>query len=702
MNRPAVVAGVVALLGIGGALAYSGPGAASVAYCLIIDGGIGLLRLAAAAGWGAWPTFWCLRRGGFTADALLGLITSTAIGLGFTSLLILGLGLAGGLNRLAAIALLVIGLALGAAWLWRHYASRAAGRPTTEPHASWHWLWLAVAPLLAAAIISAMFPPGMLWKPDEPHGYDAISYHLQVPREWFEAGRITPLQHNVYSYFPFGTEMHYLLAMHLKGDPTARGGAWPAMYLCQLMHLAMTVLAALAAGGFANRVAQDRRIAIAAGIAGASVPFLAQVSALAFNDGALLLFGTLSVGWTVLALRKVFAQPSSGRSVAPFILPGLLAGFSAGVKLTGVPLFILAIPAALLLILARLSWGHAMRSAMTFGTVAVVAMSPWLIRNTIWCGNPVFPEGTAIFGKAHFTDVQQERWKRAHAAQPNQQSIGGRLAAFGNEVLGNWQFGYVLVPLGAAAIGVCWRRREMQFLALLLLLHALFWLGMTHLQGRFFLSAVPLAVLALAMVQWESFPPALRRHGPAALAGAVAVMAVVGWWNLHRPLQAALTGLHTDTGGDARGALLANDQIDWLAMKSVLADFPADDPSAELLVIGDAQMFWYSLPMSRLKYRTPFDVAAGPEISAIDAYGVAGRSDHTWVRVDPAELGRFARTYQPFPSVPAPWIPAEAPFEVVWPYVVRPGEKVIRDALMRAEERGVAVPGAPIPPSPAR
>ena len=56
-----------------------------------------------------------------------------------------------------------------------------------------------------------------------PSGYDVVEYHLQVPREWLELGRITPLHHNVFSFFPFNVEDSQitLLAMNLHAGPWA-------------------------------------------------------------------------------------------------------------------------------------------------------------------------------------------------------------------------------------------------------------------------------------------------------------------------------------------------------------------------------------------------------------------------------------------------------------------------------------------------
>jgi hypothetical protein len=624
------------------------------------DGVLVVLWLAAAAGWGAWPTEWLLRVRGDsarTAVSLPSLLTAIAVGLGILGILILGLGSAGVLGFTTAWGLLGIGWVAVAAWIARRrrqskslsiegpappprVTSASAAREAHCP--AWRWFWLLAAPALSAALVSTMFPPGMLWKPEEPHGYDAVEYHLQVPREWYETGRIAPLEHNVFSYFPFGVEMHYLLAFHL------RGGAWAGMYLAQLIHLAMTALAAAAAGAFAIRLSSDRRIAVIASVAGATVPFLAQLAPMAFNEGGLLLFGTLCVGWTVLAMRDLLAGKPSGRR---FVLAGVLAGLACGVKLTAGPLLLVGMPLAILAAAGRRAPRAAIAGVLVFGLAGVAAFSPWLVRNAVWCGNPVFPEATSLFGKAHFTDVQVERWARAHHPQPERQPAAGRVAAFGTEVAGNWQFGFVLLPLAVVGAAMARGRPEAVFLAVLMLVHVVFWLGFTHLQGRFFVLAVPVAVLLVAAVPWGTFGGSRFRFAVPALAVVVTAAAVLGWWGVHVRLRAKLDSLRDERGVDARGRILADDQIGWLT-EEVLSGFPQDDPSAKLLLAGDAQAFWYPVPASRLRYRTPFDVREGPEVTVFQVYGVDSRDGRTWVRVDPDELDRFDQTYQPFPTIP--------------------------------------------------
>ena len=48
--------------------------------------------------------------------------------------------------------------------------------------------------------------------------FDVLEYHLQGPKEYYQAGRIAFLPHNVYTSMPFGVEMLHLAAMEVMGD----------------------------------------------------------------------------------------------------------------------------------------------------------------------------------------------------------------------------------------------------------------------------------------------------------------------------------------------------------------------------------------------------------------------------------------------------------------------------------------------------
>ena len=64
-----------------------------------------------------------------------------------------------------------------------------------------------IVPPVAFVLLAAVLPPA---------DFDVREYHLQVPKEWLQAGRIEFLPHNVYGNMPLGAEMQALLAMVRK------------------------------------------------------------------------------------------------------------------------------------------------------------------------------------------------------------------------------------------------------------------------------------------------------------------------------------------------------------------------------------------------------------------------------------------------------------------------------------------------------
>ena len=624
-DRRGVVAVVGAAALAGAVLAYSGPSWPLVAQQFVIDGTVlvGWLLGAAALGMLLLAP---LRRGEIWTgdDAVLRFVTATAFGLGVLSLLTLGLGLVGALNRGVAVGIVICAIGAGAILLWRRHGKQLAGdiglpiRTWLGAPAGWHWLWLLLLPPLAVAVVGAYVPPGFLWTPDEPHGYDVVEYHLQVPREWYEAGRIVPLRHNAFSYFPFGVEMHYLFAMHLRGGP------WKGMYLAQLMHVTHVALTVLAVYGLARSLSGKRSVAVAAALAAASAPWLTLLAPVAYNEGGVLLYGTLAAGW---AVRAIGATPRA--ALARLAVAGVMAGFACGVKLTAVPMLLLAVPVALVI-----AWPRGLRYAVPYVVLGSIVFAPWAVRNLVWAGNPVFPEAARVLGPAHFAPVQAERWERAHSPRPDQKSVGARLGAAWREIMADWRFGYVLSVAGVFAAAVGFRDRRVRVLAALVLVNLLFWLAFTHLQGRFFVLAVPLVALMVGLAPWG-------RAAPCVVA-ILAASAVGSWGMVHQQFAARLFGASPIAG------VLAVEDFSPLQSPAV----SAVPPDATLVLIGEARAFWYQRPMKNLRYRTVFDVPPGTDV--IESWrGGTAHAPGEWELINPSELQRFADTYWGIPPMPA-------------------------------------------------
>ena len=435
-----------------------------------------------------------------------------------------------------------------------------------------------------------------------------------------------PLHHNVFSYLPFNVEMHYLLAMHLRGGP------WAGMYLAQFVHAAFIALSILAAGAIAGRLGKERIAPVVAILTTAGIPMLTQLGAIAYVEGGFLFFGVLSIGWTLIALR----EPEN--RLRRFALAGAMAGFACGAKLTALPEILVAVPAiTFAMFTARKDWRSipiARRLLMpaAFVLAGLLTFAPWLIRTARWAGNPLFPEVPQL-GRAPFTEAQAQRWKHSLEPREDQRSVPGRLKAGWDQIISNWQYGFLLIPAGLVALVLSRRDPSGQFLGALFFLLCLFWLGFTHLQARFFVLAIPICALLFATIPRKMLPAAIAQ----ALIGAIA-------------LHLALLQHHWNQAAELLGNEVLIPRAQWGLTPP---PSPTSRQAASIALIGDARVFLYQIPMTHLSYRTVFDVddASGSQ-SFIEAWAGPPAPDQLLV-IDPTELKRFQKTYQPFPPIPS-------------------------------------------------
>ncbi len=464
--------------------------------------------LVAAAGLGGPVRRWVApdTRHGWLVDVVLG-----AGLLMFVDWLLLW---AGALGAVTAWGIAVIGWAL----LLARMARRQPGESQISRFTPSGWLLIAM-PALALLVGAAMLAPGAVWA-GEFGGYDVLSYHLQLPREWLAHGGMLPTPHNVYGYMPNFVEAAYT---HLA---VWRGGAVEAALSAQMLHAMFAVLAAAAVGTIAGdviatNVPADEHgrppadsgadhgtpgsvTAILAAAIYLAVPWTVVTGSLAYTEQAMIAFG--AVAWLL-----AFERWNTERSAAPRVREGgasldrrplaigLLCGAAAMAKLTAVGL--LVVPAGLVTLVVVWRRGPRRVAAavglLIAGFLAVV--TPWLIRNAIWTGNPVFPMAGDVLGLGHWTAEQAARWNAAHGPGG---SLAHRLTELWSQMLAHHQFGYVLIPLGiAGGVGALTRPRLRPSAAMLLLALAVqlaFWLIFTHLQSRFLLPALlPVTVLAV-------------------------------------------------------------------------------------------------------------------------------------------------------------------------------------------------------------
>jgi len=308
-----------------------------------------------------------------------------AAGAGIIGLTILGFGLLGFLTPWIAWLGLVIGLLVLRreipAWVRQftllktiYRDSEALGR-----FAGWFSAF-AIATSLTYALA-----PALKW--------DSLVYHLELPKQYLNAGRILFLEDNIFVGFPQIAEMFFTWSMALRSGTTAAATGW-----------IFGIVAVFGVAGFASRIVGKKfaLLTIAILLSGESI---AQSLGWAYVDVWAMLFG--------LCVIIAFDMYHNSRKRLWLVWAGILTGFAMGTKY---PAFSLLVLGALLLIFDRflsnrfpsllirssseestlgsendLKKRHILSDLTIYAALSLLFALPWLAKNILISGNPVYP-----------------------------------------------------------------------------------------------------------------------------------------------------------------------------------------------------------------------------------------------------------------------------------------------------------------------
>lgn len=318
----------------------------------------------------------CLRLCGFSFfNALEEAVFAAAAGLGAFAMFVAALGVSGLLYAWAAAVPLLALAAYGVYDLSRRAPGASRGARFRPGDAGWTdkaaaaLLLFAVLLSLAGALSPEIF-------------YDSLVYHLAVPGFYAIKHRIAHLPYNLYSNLPLTHGMLYTAALLVKDEILAK--------LINYSALVLTAAAVLAAGA--------RWLSWRAGLWGALIFYTVfHMMTASWNAGAEALLAFFSVASLYAALN--FKEEEKRW----MWLAACFAGLAMGVKYTGL------FPAAgVMLVCARKALrpgpGQAGRAPAAvakdlavFALIASLFVAPWLIKNCVYKGNPVYPFATGVF-----------------------------------------------------------------------------------------------------------------------------------------------------------------------------------------------------------------------------------------------------------------------------------------------------------------
>lgn len=462
-----------------------------------------------------------------------------------------------------------------------------------------------VGPFLGLMVLGAMLPD---------IDFDALVYHLQGPKEYFLAGRIQFLPHNVYTSMPFNVEMLHLLGMEVIGDWW--WGALVGQLLVMLYAPAAAAMIALAAYRWGSP-----RAAWFATVIYLTTPWIYRLAVLPYVEGPLCYYHAALV-WS--AGRAWFAEAPSIR-VRLWTVVGLLAGGAMACKYPA--LISAVIPFGLVALVASVRT-RCVPVLFAFAAGWAVIMGPWLVKNVVDTGNPVYPLAYSIFPARYWDADLDAKFAAGHARR------GINFPALAESILdvvgkSDWHS-----PLFTAFAPLAFLRRgTRRFTALLFwyvfFLFATWWL-LTHRLDRFWLPLLPaLAILAGLGADWT------RGWAWSALRGLILALAILS--NLVF-VTTALASLNRWT--DDLNQLRVDVPV---MLNRALARLDTELPSgAKVLLVGQSGVFHVKHP---IVYNTVFNhetiETIAKDRSPDDVRKTLTQMGVSYVYVDWAEVERY-------------------------------------------------------------
>jgi len=413
-------------------------------------------------------------------NPLSALSLQMALGIGLLSLGVLGSGYLGGyyswVGLAAAAGLGILFRREIVVWWGKWGAFVTLWRSSSRFGKGLGFLCIGIA---ASALLIALAPPLK---------FDALVYHLALPRHYLAAHRFLYIPQIMYWGMPQTAEMIYTWAMAVGGLSAAPVLGW------MVGLVALTGLLGL----ISQELGPDPAwVGVSALLAGFT---LADGLSWGYNDWWTILFG---LGCFVALSRWKDTDEDNHLALA-----GILAGIAVGTKYTAGLILLSGI--VVIVLHRKAKPRRALRSLLWFSLPALFIFSPWLVKNILATGNPVYP---LLVPSGAMTTMRLDLYQGG-APWGNWLDVfllPVRATYYGLEGAPGYSasIGPLLLGLGfAAALG--WRKREQQERSKILLAAQIGLTGILTwmiagrfssylLQSRLYLSLFPmLAFLAAA------------------------------------------------------------------------------------------------------------------------------------------------------------------------------------------------------------
>lgn len=232
-------------------------------------------------------------------------------------------------------------------------------------------LGMAIFSLFITLIILSLLPPTAT---------DALIHHLAIPKLWILNGGLYEIKWSVFSYYPMNIDLLYLVPLYFHND-----------IIPNFIHMGFGIGTSWLIFCYLNNKF-GRTWGLLGVLIFLSIPMIMRLSTVAYVDLGLIFFTTASI-FAYLRWRNDGYSENKW-----FLLSSITMGIALGTKYNALVAWFLLLSAIIFLYSRdkKIQW-PAIRYGAIFFLISLLIFSPWLIKNLILTGNPLFPLFNGFF-----------------------------------------------------------------------------------------------------------------------------------------------------------------------------------------------------------------------------------------------------------------------------------------------------------------
>ncbi|PIP39670.1 MAG: hypothetical protein COX19_07280 [Desulfobacterales bacterium CG23_combo_of_CG06-09_8_20_14_all_51_8] len=260
-----------------------------------------------------------------------------------------------------------------------------------------------------------------------PVSRDALTHHLYIPKLYLQQGRIFEIPQIEFSYYPMNLDLLYLIPLYFNND-----------ILPKYIHFAFALATAWMIYRYLIRRI-NKPYALLGSLFFLSIPVIVFQSTVVYVDLGLVCF-------LFAALMYLFKWIEDDLKIKYLVISAVFCGLALGTKYNGlIGLFLLGLFAPF--VYARRHSdepshaGKAIGYSAVYVLVAMIIFSPWMIRNVIWTGNPVYPLYNSVFNSGAVST------ERANEDEPEKQMPRMNPLQIRRDLYGESGLEIALIPL---------------------------------------------------------------------------------------------------------------------------------------------------------------------------------------------------------------------------------------------------------------